>query len=537
MHEDRNFKGRRLQSKPKAKEVQEPAQHRAQIKRNEVATRYMRAWWLSTRLNTLYQIINPITQPDVAKAHESMTAVDPPIRFTTGINLPPSICTRRLDGFATDGITSARDRSKSDHGAAARDGAAVVRGREVEERWKGGRVMLVEASTCVTLNGLEIQLAMGPQPLRLPNHNFGLAQRIMVKRLATSPHDPLVARDPIAMQTSWRSNSDIAIVTSIGYPRMKSSVESSTTKHRLLHASGSHPIPPPYDPKIRSTDLIARNTAMSTLQDIKGCSILTLNPQDTTSKFAQGTVELPVSWNLFQSLNNQLNSSINQNLYTLIPTAITILKFYTSTQVLTTRPSSIQREMLTPKLKPAVVALEGATTRWFEEPIARYLSYDVRRRFDKLKRCVLSVASDDLSDFGGAGILETFSFVCCPFEAVERLWRRFRSCFFVLWNPLVLPIVSAFGAFRQLLCWRLGAWLRQVSRGNRHFTVGGDRLRQAGPRPEGRLLRQPALEGLTRSAWMDSPRKVGRNKFQRGAAAQGSDGGGFLGEEEGVCEI
>ncbi|KZV34422.1 hypothetical protein F511_27390 [Dorcoceras hygrometricum] len=107
----------------------------------------------------------------------------------------------------------------------------------------------------------------------------------MVKRLATSRHDPLgitdsacknqlvvvsiqygpfytyisirsttigksrVARDPIAMHTSWRSNSDIASVTSIGYPRMKVSGESSTTKHRLLHASGPHPIPPPNDPK------------------------------------------------------------------------------------------------------------------------------------------------------------------------------------------------------------------------------------------------------------------------------------------------
>ncbi|KZV47475.1 carboxyl-terminal-processing peptidase 1, chloroplastic [Dorcoceras hygrometricum] len=106
----------------------------------------------------------------------------------------------------------------------------------------------------------------------------------MVKRLATSRHDPLgitdsacknqlvvvsvqygpfntyipirsatigksrVARDPIAMHTSWRSNSDIASVTSIGYPRMRASGESSTTKHRLLHASGSHPIPPPNDP-------------------------------------------------------------------------------------------------------------------------------------------------------------------------------------------------------------------------------------------------------------------------------------------------
>ncbi|KZV47910.1 hypothetical protein F511_28758 [Dorcoceras hygrometricum] len=130
-----------------------------------------------------------------------------------------------------------------------------------------------------------IQLAVGPQPLRLRNHNSGLAQRIMVKRLATSPHDPLgiidsacknqsvvvsvqygpfnpyipirsttigksrVAKDPIAMHTSWRSNSDIASVTSIGYPRMSASGESSTTMHRLLYASGSHPIPPPDNPK------------------------------------------------------------------------------------------------------------------------------------------------------------------------------------------------------------------------------------------------------------------------------------------------
>ncbi|KZV33418.1 hypothetical protein F511_39771 [Dorcoceras hygrometricum] len=106
----------------------------------------------------------------------------------------------------------------------------------------------------------------------------------MVKRLATSLHDPLcitnsacknqsvmvsiqygpfnsnipfrstiigksrVARDPITMHTSWRSNSDIACVTSIGYPCTWASGESSTTKHRLLHASGPHPIPPPDDP-------------------------------------------------------------------------------------------------------------------------------------------------------------------------------------------------------------------------------------------------------------------------------------------------
>ncbi|KZV57138.1 cycloartenol synthase family protein [Dorcoceras hygrometricum] len=34
-------------------------------------------------------------------------------------------------------------------------------------------------TTCVTLNGSGIQLAVGPQPLWLRNHNSGLAQRIM----------------------------------------------------------------------------------------------------------------------------------------------------------------------------------------------------------------------------------------------------------------------------------------------------------------------------------------------------------------------
>ncbi|KZV48693.1 hypothetical protein F511_16892 [Dorcoceras hygrometricum] len=82
-----------------------------------------------------------------------------------------------------------------------------------------------------------------------------------------------VARDPTAMHTSWRSNSDIASVTrqthlpkthpvlwpeiyhtivssdNIGYPRMRARGESSKTKHRLLHESGPHPIPPPNDPK------------------------------------------------------------------------------------------------------------------------------------------------------------------------------------------------------------------------------------------------------------------------------------------------
>ncbi|KZV27972.1 hypothetical protein F511_06447 [Dorcoceras hygrometricum] len=142
---------------------------------------------------------------------------------------------------------------------------------------------------------------MCPQSLRFRNHNSGLAHRTMVKRLATSPHDPLgitdsacknqlvmvnvqygpfnpyipirsttigksrVAIDPIAMHTFWRSNSDIASATSIGYPRMSASGESSTTMHRLLHASGSHPILTPYDPNIGYPRMSASGESSTTM--------------------------------------------------------------------------------------------------------------------------------------------------------------------------------------------------------------------------------------------------------------------------------
>ncbi|KZV49447.1 kinesin-13A-like [Dorcoceras hygrometricum] len=106
---------------------------------------------------------------------------------------------------------------------------------------------------------LWIQLAVSSQPLGLRNHNFELTHRIMVKRLATSPHDPLGITDsacknqlvmvsvqygPFNTYLPIRSTT----IDSIGYPRTKASGESSTTKNRLLHASGPHPIPPPNDP-------------------------------------------------------------------------------------------------------------------------------------------------------------------------------------------------------------------------------------------------------------------------------------------------
>ncbi|KZV55600.1 hypothetical protein F511_25491 [Dorcoceras hygrometricum] len=121
---------------------------------------------------------------------------------------------------------------------------------------------------------------VGSQHLLLRNHIFGLTHRIMVKRLAKPPHDPLgitdcacknqsvmvsvqygpfntnipirsttigksrVPRDSITMHTSWRSNSDIACVTRRLTPT------NSTGKLALQRLTG-------YDLLIRSTTKIS----------------------------------------------------------------------------------------------------------------------------------------------------------------------------------------------------------------------------------------------------------------------------------------
>ncbi|KZV18952.1 hypothetical protein F511_03468 [Dorcoceras hygrometricum] len=100
----------------------------------------------------------------------------------------------------------------------------------------------------------------------------------MVKRLSTSPHDPLGITDSACKNQSvvvsvqyGPFNPYIPIrsmtIDSIGYPRMSASGESSTTMHRLLHASGSHPIPMPYDPNdFRKIDV----TQLVSVDDSKG---------------------------------------------------------------------------------------------------------------------------------------------------------------------------------------------------------------------------------------------------------------------------
>ncbi|KZV26302.1 hypothetical protein F511_40642 [Dorcoceras hygrometricum] len=57
--------------------------------------------------------------------------------------------------------------------------------------------------------------------------------------------------------------------------------------------------------------------------------------------------------------------------------------------------------------------------------------------------------------------------------------------------------------------------------------------RQSGPRPDPRLLRQTALEVLTRSARTDSPRKTRPEQIPAKLAAAAHGGGGGGGEREG----
>ncbi|KZV34208.1 hypothetical protein F511_37501 [Dorcoceras hygrometricum] len=150
--------------------------------------------------------------------------------------------------------------------------------RRREACGRGWAAMRARLYLVCLMVALGIQLAVGPQPLRLRNHNFGLAQWIMVKRLAKSRHDPLGITDsacknqlvvvsvqygPFNTYIPIRST----IIDSIGYPRMRASGESSTTKHRLLHASGPHPILPPNDPKPKISK-ISKSTKIGPISNI-----------------------------------------------------------------------------------------------------------------------------------------------------------------------------------------------------------------------------------------------------------------------------
>ncbi|KZV35541.1 hypothetical protein F511_18350 [Dorcoceras hygrometricum] len=125
-----------------------------------------------------------------------------PIRSMTGDGIPSSSCTRRLDEICTDGFSSS-----SWPETIFRRGKRRRRRRSAAAYERKGRRVLLRVRD--TAN-------RGHTTILAPESQF---------RTCPTDHD------------------------SIGYPRMSASGESSTTMHRLLHASGSHPIPTPYDPK------------------------------------------------------------------------------------------------------------------------------------------------------------------------------------------------------------------------------------------------------------------------------------------------
>ncbi|KZV17651.1 hypothetical protein F511_25422 [Dorcoceras hygrometricum] len=138
-----------------------------------------------------------------------------PIRSTTRNETPLSACTRRTDEISTNGFSSSNwpetnFRRRRATAAAAHDG-----------RWLVSEEGAAKARDTAS---------RGPTIIVAPESQF---------RTCPMDHD------------------------SIGYPRMSASGESSTTMHRLLHASGSHPIPTPYDPNTTKTsDLSTRQMGL-----------------------------------------------------------------------------------------------------------------------------------------------------------------------------------------------------------------------------------------------------------------------------------
>ncbi|KZV49824.1 hypothetical protein F511_43291 [Dorcoceras hygrometricum] len=79
--------------------------------------------------------------------------------------------------------------------------------------------------------------------------------------------------------------------------------------------------------------------------------------------------------------------------------------------------------------------------------------------------------------------------------------------------------------FKRLPCWHLCLAPTGITR-TRLFSVDCGSLRQSGPRPDPRLLRQAALEALTRSARTDSPRRTGRKQISGDDRRRRVGGGG-----------
>ncbi|KZV49988.1 endoribonuclease Dicer2 [Dorcoceras hygrometricum] len=258
-----------------------------------------------------------------------------------------------------------------------------------------------------------------------------------------------VAIDPIAMRTSWRSNSDIASVTSIGYPRMSASGESSTTMNRLLHASGSHPIPPPTDPKIFPDSKLYRD--------------------------------------ILATVHRTLSSSI---------------------------------------VDGRQLRLKGRGRVQFQE--------ESEGQNEELQRSVPRCGRDRQVDWEVdelAALVDDMELVMAAEEQTMKAGRRSIQ-------KIHKQSTTFIGCLSGLPCWHLCLAPTGITR-TRLFSVDCGSLRQSGPRPDLRFLRQAALEALTRSAQTDSPRRTGRKQFsgddrrrrRRRMGGGGGGGGGGVFEE------
>ncbi|KZV30755.1 hypothetical protein F511_03733 [Dorcoceras hygrometricum] len=151
------------------------------------------------------------------------------IRSTTRNETPSSACTRRPDEIGADGFSSSSWPEQF---------SGDTRRRQLMRGGKGRRPLarrshFLKSSSyaqhieLIIRAGISIQYLCDPQWFR-----------------DTASRGPTTIVAPESQFRTRPTDHD-----SIGYPRMSASGESSTTMHRLLHASGSHPIPPPDDPK------------------------------------------------------------------------------------------------------------------------------------------------------------------------------------------------------------------------------------------------------------------------------------------------
>ncbi|KZV33692.1 hypothetical protein F511_19936 [Dorcoceras hygrometricum] len=209
---------------------------------------------------------------------QRLNSYDLLFRSTIGISILSLVCTRkptkvsRMESHCRDGRNKFLRRRRVAAASATGGDSGGLRGRR-------GREKYLLNSFCDTTSR-ELRTFVTPKP------QIGLTHRIMVKRLATSLHDPLgitdsacknqsimvsvqygpfnsnipirsmtigksrVARDPITMHTSWRSNSDITCVTSKLIPYATQGHGSQVT---LLN--GTTRLQPLISPRLRLTHL------------------------------------------------------------------------------------------------------------------------------------------------------------------------------------------------------------------------------------------------------------------------------------------